>query len=156
MARRQPAYAPDLNPVEKVLANLRGVEPATSPAGKHLADITTAAHAAPALLVPACDRTPSVVTLPPYAANVSKEAAHAWELGGGVEANPGPVGQVGDPFGPQHPREGAKHAWQTPGRHDGHALGDHLAPGDLGTVDGHDRHHDLGVGQDLGGSVGLE
>jgi hypothetical protein len=23
-------------------------------------------------------------------------------------------------------------------------------------VDGHDRHHDLGVGQDLGGSVGLE
>jgi hypothetical protein len=31
-----------------------------------------------------------------------------------------------------------------------------LPQGDLGAVDGHDRHHDLGVGQDLGGSVGLE
>jgi hypothetical protein len=45
-------------------------------------------------------------------------------LGGGVEANPGPVGQVGDPLGRQHGREGAKHAWQPPGRHDGHAVGD--------------------------------
>jgi hypothetical protein len=33
---------------------------------------------------------------------------------------------------------------------------DDLAPGDLGAVDGHERHHHLGVGQDPGGSVGLE
>ena len=63
---------------------------------------------------------------------------------GSPEADSSLVGQGGDPFGPQHPREGAKHAWQTPGRHDGHALGDHLAPGDLGPVDSHDRHHHLG------------
>jgi hypothetical protein len=42
------------------------------------------------------------------------------------------VGHGGDPFGPQHRREGAKHAGEPTGRHDGHALGDHLAPGDLG------------------------
>jgi hypothetical protein len=66
------------------------------------------------------------------------------------------VGQGGDPFGPQDHREGAKHAGEPPGRHDGYALGDDLAPGDLGAVDGHDRHHDLGVGEDLGGSVGLK
>jgi hypothetical protein len=50
-------------------------------------------------------------TLPPFTANLSKEAAHRWGLGGGVEAKPGPVGQVDDPLGPEHRREGAKHAW---------------------------------------------
>ena len=35
--------------------------------------------------------------------------------------------------------------------------GDYLAPGDLGAMDGHDRHHHhVGVDQDLGGLVGLE
>jgi len=39
----------------------------------------------------------------------------------------------------------------------GHPLHDHLAPWDLGAVDGHDRHHhNVGGGQDLGGLVGLE
>jgi hypothetical protein len=71
-----------------------------------------------------------------------------------VEANPGPGGQAGDPFGPEHRREGAEHAWQAPGGHDRHPVDDDLAPRDLGAVDGHDRHHHLGVGQDLGGSVG--
>ena len=34
---------------------------------------------------------------------------------------------------------------------------DHLAPGNLSAVDGHDRHHHhIRVGQDLGGSVSLE
>jgi hypothetical protein len=75
---------------------------------------------------------------------------------GSSEAVSGLVGQGGDPFGPQDRREGAKQAGEPTGRHDGHAVGDHLAPGDLGAVDGHDRHHHLGVGQDLGGSVGLE
>ena len=42
---------------------------------------------------------------------------------GSPEADPGLVGQGGDPFGPQHPREDAKHVWQTPGRHNGHAPG---------------------------------
>ena len=78
------------------------------------------------------------------------------ELGGGVEANPGLGGQVDDPFGPQHCRESAKHAWQAPGRQDRHAVDDGLTPGDLGAVDGHNRHHHLGVGQDPGGLVGLE
>jgi hypothetical protein len=41
-------------------------------------------------------------------------------LGGGVEASPGPVGQLGDPFGPEHRWELAKHAWQAPGGHDRH------------------------------------
>jgi hypothetical protein len=45
VVERLPAYAPDLNLVEKVLANLRASSRPTSPAGKHLADITTAAHA---------------------------------------------------------------------------------------------------------------
>ena len=51
------------------------------------------------------------------------------ELGGGVEANPGLGGQVDDPFGPQHCRESAKHAWQAPGRQDRHAVDDGLTPG---------------------------
>ena len=42
------------------------------------------------------------------------------ELGGGGEADPGPDGQVGDPFGPEHRRELAEHAWQAPGGHDRH------------------------------------
>jgi hypothetical protein len=77
-------------------------------------------------------------------------------LGGGAEANPGPVGQVGDPLGPQHHRESAQHAWQAPGWHDRYPVNDDLAPGDLEAVDDHDRHHHLRVGQDLGGSVSLE
>jgi hypothetical protein len=62
-------------------------------------------------------------------------------LGGGVEANPGPVSQAGDPLGPQHRRKGAKHARETPGWHNRHPVDDGLAPGDLGAVDGHDWQH---------------
>ena len=77
--------------------------------------------------------------------------------GRSVEAAPGLVGQVGDPLGPQHRRELAKHAWETLRRYHRHTIHEHLAPGHLGAVNGHDRpHHDVGVGQDLGGSVGLE
>jgi hypothetical protein len=46
-----------------------------------------------------------------------------------VEADPGLGGQGGDPFGPQHRREGAKHAWQAPGRYHRDTLHDHLAQG---------------------------
>jgi hypothetical protein len=60
---------------------------------------------------------------------------------GGVEADPGLVGQDGDPLGSQHRRELAEHAWQAPGRHHRHTLDDNLAPGHLGTMDGHNRHH---------------
>jgi len=60
---------------------------------------------------------------------------------GGAEADPGLVGQDGNPLGPEHRRELAKHAWQTPGRHHRHSVGDHLAPGNRGTVDGHDRYY---------------
>ena len=73
-----------------------------------------------------------------------------------MKANPSLVGQDGDPLGSSHRREGAKHAGQPSGRHDGHALSHDLAPGTWGAVDGHDRHHQLGVDEDLGGSVGLE
>jgi hypothetical protein len=74
-----------------------------------------------------------------------------------VKADPGLVGQGGDPLGRQHHRELAKHAWQTPGRHHRHTAHDHLAPWHLGTVDGHDRHHrHARVGQDLGRLVGLK
>jgi hypothetical protein len=45
-----------------------------------------------------------------------------------VEADPGLVGQDGDPLGPQHRRELAEHAWQAPGRHHRHTLDDNLAP----------------------------
>jgi hypothetical protein len=80
-----------------------------------------------------------------------------YRLGGGVEADPGLGGQGGDPFGPQHRREGAEHARQAPGRYHWDTLHDHLAPGNLGAVDGHDRHHrQARVGQDLGGLVGFE
>ena len=48
---------------------------------------------------------------------------------GSVEADPGPVGQVGDPFRSQHRREGAEHACQAPARHDCHPADHHLAPG---------------------------
>jgi hypothetical protein len=44
VVERLPAYAPDLNPVEKVWANLKDVELANL-TSEHLADITTAAHA---------------------------------------------------------------------------------------------------------------
>jgi transposase len=44
VVERLPAYAPDLNPVEKVWASLKGVELANR-TSQHLSDITTAAHA---------------------------------------------------------------------------------------------------------------
>jgi hypothetical protein len=44
VVERLPAYAPDLNPVEKVWASLKDVELANL-TSEHLADITTAAHA---------------------------------------------------------------------------------------------------------------
>jgi hypothetical protein len=50
----------------------------------------------------------------------------------------GVVGQAGDPLGPKHRRELAKHAWQTPGRHDRHPAHDDLAPEDQGALDSHD------------------
>jgi len=74
-----------------------------------------------------------------------------------VKADPHLVGQSGDPLRAQHRRQRAKHAWQAPGRYHGHPIHDHLAPGHLGAVDGHDRHHqNLRVDQNLGGPVGLE
>src|SRR5918994_2726756 len=74
-----------------------------------------------------------------------------------AEADPGLIGQGRDPLGPQHRRELAKHAWQTPGRYDRYTLYDDRAPGDLGAVDAHVRHHRYArVGQDHGGLVGLE
>jgi hypothetical protein len=47
---------------------------------------------------------------------------------GSSACGPGRV-QPGDPLGLQHRREGAKHAWQAPGRHHRHSVADHLAPG---------------------------
>jgi hypothetical protein len=74
-----------------------------------------------------------------------------------MEADSGLVGHGGDPLGPQHRRELTQHAWQPPGRHDRHPVHHDLAPGDLGAMDSHDRHHrHARVGQDLGGLVGLE
>ena len=74
---------------------------------------------------------------------------------GGAEANPGPVGQDGDPLGPQHHRESAQHAWQPAGRHDRTPSMTTLPQGTwgpwtatIGTT--------TWVGQDLSGSVGLE
>jgi hypothetical protein len=84
---------------------------------------------------------------------------HASVLGssGGVEADPGLVSQAGDALGPEHRREGAKHARQVLSRDHRHTVHDDLALGYLGTMDGHDGHHrHAGVGQDLGGLVGLE
>jgi hypothetical protein len=46
-----------------------------------------------------------------------------------MEADPGMVGQDGDPLGSQHRWELAKHAWQAPGRYYRHTLDDHLAQG---------------------------
>jgi hypothetical protein len=69
----------------------------------------------------------------------------------------GVVGQAGDPLGPKHRRELAKHAWQTPGRHDRHPAHDDLAPGDQGALDSHDWDDGRAwVRQDLGGLVGLK
>jgi hypothetical protein len=62
------------------------------------------------------------------ASDDDRAAALQQGLGGGVEANPGPVSQVGDPFGPEH-REGAKHAWEAPGWHDRVPVDDDLAQG---------------------------
>jgi hypothetical protein len=53
-------------------------------------------------------------------------------LGGGVQADAGLVSRGGDPLGSQHCRESAKHAWQTPGRHDQYTVHHDLAPRDLG------------------------
>jgi DDE superfamily endonuclease len=44
VVERLPAYAPDLNPVEKVWSNVKGVELANL-TSEHLSDITAAAHA---------------------------------------------------------------------------------------------------------------
>jgi hypothetical protein len=46
-----------------------------------------------------------------------------------METNPGLVGQSGDPLGPRHRRELAKHARQTPGRHDRYSVHEDLAQG---------------------------
>ena len=74
-----------------------------------------------------------------------------------MEANPGLIGQVDDSLGPEYRRELAKHAWQAPGWHDRHPVHDHLAPWNLGAMDGHDRHyHHARVGQDSSSLVGLE
>ena len=73
-----------------------------------------------------------------------------------MEADPGLVGQPGDPLRPQHDRELTKQAGQTPGRHHRYPVHDDLAPWNLGVVDGDDGHHDHArVGQDQGGLVGL-
>jgi hypothetical protein len=77
-------------------------------------------------------------------------------LGGGVEASPGPVGQLGDPFGPEHRRELAKHAWQAPGGHDRHPSTTTLPQGTWAPWTATNGITTLGVGQDPGGSVGLE
>jgi hypothetical protein len=75
---------------------------------------------------------------------------------GSVEADPGLVGEDGDPLGPQHRWELAQHAWQAPGRHHRHPVDD-PAPGDLSAVDGHDRHHGHPrVGQGLTALAGNE
>ena len=74
-----------------------------------------------------------------------------------MEADPRLVGQSGDPLGPKHRWKATKHTWQPPGCHHRHPVPDHLAPGNLGAVDGHDRHHHHArVGQDPGGLVSLE
>jgi hypothetical protein len=76
---------------------------------------------------------------------------------GGVKADPGLVGQFSDPFGPKHRWKGTKHAWQAPGRYHWDTTRHDLAPGNLGTVDGHDRpDRQAWVGQDHGGLVSLE
>ena len=65
-----------------------------------------------------------------------------------MEADPGLVGQPGNPLGPQHDREPTKHAGQAPGRHHPDPVRDDLAPGDLDAMDGHDGHHGhAGVGR---------
>jgi hypothetical protein len=48
---------------------------------------------------------------------------------GSAEVKSGLVGQVGYPFGSQHRREGAKHAWQPQGRQNRHTVYDDLAQG---------------------------
>jgi hypothetical protein len=74
-----------------------------------------------------------------------------------VEADPGLVGQEGDPLGPYHRRELTEHAWQAPGRDDRHTVHDYLAPGHLGAMDRHHRHqHHVRVGQHPSGLVSLE
>ena len=95
---------------------------------------------------------------PPYAAAEEASPERPMLVSGcGLETDPSLVGQVGDPLRLQHCREQAKHTWQTLRRHHRHTIQEHLAPGHLGAMNGHDRpHHDVGVGQDLGGSVGLE
>src|SRR4029453_1433582 len=76
---------------------------------------------------PASPRTPRLAT----SSTVESHPARPPRSSGGVETDPGLVGQVGDPFWPQHPWKGTKHSGQAPGRHHRHALGDDLAPGNL-------------------------
>jgi hypothetical protein len=76
---------------------------------------------------------------------------------GGVETDPGLVGQTSDLVGPST----AGSSRSMPGRRRADTTGtppnDDFASGDLGAMDRHDRHHDHAlVGQDLGGLVGLE
>jgi hypothetical protein len=87
-------------------------------------------------------------TAPDHQQDDGEPPQHAAGSSGGVEANPGLIGQASESLGPQHGREGAQHAWQPPGRHHRHTVHDHLAPGDLGAMDRHDRHHHhVGIGQ---------
>ena len=72
-----------------------------------------------------------------------------------MEADPGLVGQSGDPLWTQHRRELAKHAWQAPSRHDRHTVHHDLAPGDLGAVDGGEER-EFGLTTVLGPPWGLE
>jgi hypothetical protein len=62
-------------------------------------------------------------------------------LASGLEADPGLVGQPGNPLGRQHDRELTKHAGQAPGHHHPYPVHDNLAPGDLDAMDGNDGHH---------------
>ena len=68
----------------------------------------------------------------------------------------GLVGQVGDPFGPEHRRELAKHAWQAPGRHHRHPSVTTLPQGTRApwTATTSTRHHTRVRQDDLGGLVG--
>jgi len=107
------------------------------------------------MIGPAIDesRTPRLAT----STTMQSHPAARRGSSGGVEADPGLVGQDGDPLGSQHRRELAQHAWQLPGRHNRHTPDDHLAPGDLGAMDSHDRHHHhVGVSHNQGGLIRLE
>jgi hypothetical protein len=65
----------------------------------------------------------------PQGLSLRESGTRVSRSGGGVEADPGQVGQPGDPLGTHHRRKGAKHARQTPGRHHRHTVDDDLARG---------------------------